>query len=129
MAPEDAAVRDAKQAGVLTRSRAHWARELGGEPIAAGEQIGESMRTLPRSRKEQSCDEAAEQLPRSRREAAEQLPQNRIDLRSRVRMAVEAVEQRPRGTTRSREQVELKAHARKGEEATAQLPRNRQEAT
>ena len=77
---------------MLTRSRARWARELRGEPAAAGEQIGESARTLPRSREERSCDEAAEQLPRSRREAAEQLPQNRIDLRNRVRAAVEAVE-------------------------------------
>ena len=83
---------DAEQAGVLTRSRARWARELRGEPAAVGEQIGESARTLPRSRKEQSRNEAAEQLPRSRREAAEQLPQNCIDLRSRVRAAVEAVE-------------------------------------
>ena len=92
MAPEDATVGDAEQAGVLIRSRARWARELGGEPAAAGEQIGESARTLPRSRGERSHNEAAEQLPRSRREAAEQLPQNRIDLQSRVRAAVEAVE-------------------------------------
>ena len=83
---------DAEQAGVLTRSRARWARKLGGEPAAAGEQIGESAQTLPQSHKERSRNEAAEQLPHSRREAAEQLPQNRIDLRSRLRAAVEAVE-------------------------------------
>ena len=63
-------MRDAEQAGVLTRSRARWARELGGEPAAAGEQIGESAQTLPRSHKEQSRNEAAEKLPRSRQEAA-----------------------------------------------------------
>ena len=85
-------MRDAEQAGVLTRSRARWAHQLGGEPAAVGEQIGESAQPLPLSRKEQSRSEAAEQLPRSRREAAEQLPQNRIDLRNRVRAAVEAVE-------------------------------------
>ena len=62
---------DAEPAGVLTRSRARWARELRGEHAAAGEQIGESARTLPQSREERSCDKATEQLPRSRREAAE----------------------------------------------------------
>ena len=122
-------MRDAEQAGVLPRSRAHWARKLGGEPAAAGEQIGESVQTLPQSRKERSHKEAAKQLQGSRWEAAEQLPQNRIDLRSHVRAAVEAVEQRPRGTTQSHEQVELEAHAREGEEAAAQLPRSLQEAT
>ena len=122
-------MRSAEQVGVLTRSRARWARELRGEPAAAGEQIGESAQTLPRSCEERSCNEAAEQLPRSQWEATEQLAQNRIDLRSRVCAAVEAVEQRPRGTTRSREQVELEAHAREGEEAAAQLPCSRQEAT
>ena len=85
-------MRNAEQAGVLTRSRARWAHELRGEPAAAGEQIGESAPTLPRSCEERSHNEAAEQLPRSRREAAQQLPQNRIDLQSRVRAAVEAVE-------------------------------------
>ena len=122
-------MRDAKQAGVLTRSRVRWARELGGEPAATGKQIGELTQTLPRSRKEQSRNKAAEQLPRSRQEAAEQLLQNCIDLQSRVCVAVEAVEQRPRGTTQSHEQVELEAHAREGEEAATQLPRSRQEAT
>ena len=73
-------MRDAEQAGVLTRSRVRWARELGGEPAAVGEQIGESAQPLPLSRKEQSRSEAAEQLPRSPQEAAQQLPQNRIDL-------------------------------------------------
>ena len=97
---------DAEQAGVLSRSRARWARELGGEPADAGEQNGETARTSLQSCEAQSRDEAAEQLPRNLQEAARQLPQNHIDLRSRVCAAVEAVEQRPRVITRNRELAE-----------------------
>ena len=97
---------DAKQAGVLMRSHARLAHELGDVPAAAGEQIGEAAQTLPQSRKVQSRHEAAEQLSHSQQEAAGQLPQNLIDLQSHVRAAVEAVEQRPRVATQSRELVE-----------------------
>ena len=97
---------DTKQVSVLTRSRARLAHELGDEPASAGEQISKAAQTLPQSRKAQSHHEAAEQLPRSRQEAVGQLPQNCIDLRSRMRTAVEAVEQRPRVATRSRKLVE-----------------------
>ena len=43
MAPEDAAMEDAKQVGVLMRNRMHLARELGDVPVAAGEQISKAM--------------------------------------------------------------------------------------
>ena len=97
---------DAEQAGVLTRSRARWARELGGEPAAEGELIDEATSTLLQSHEARSRHEAAEQLPRSRQEAAGQLPQNCIDLRSHMRAVVEAMEQRPRVATQSCELVE-----------------------
>ena len=38
---------DAKQAGVLTRSRACLARKLGDEPAAVGEQISKAAQALP----------------------------------------------------------------------------------
>ena len=47
MAPEDAAMEGAEQAGVLMRSRARLVRELGYEPAAAGEQISKAAQTLP----------------------------------------------------------------------------------